>query len=200
MPGPLKSPDMARRAVQRQPHLKVLFTSGYTQNAIVHTGRLDEGVELLRRRVWLRGIFPVSNEGLSWAAPWAPGFTGGTKMVSEAWPWTLMTAYGLGLEGRKRSSHRVSCRSRRCAWRSAVDDTYRLLSDDLLRTLSDCLATLPGNARSPWRPWKPPASSVDHPQLASDALLVATGRRCDQPLRCGDFENRRSHPCPLTTA
>lgn len=31
------------------PGLKVLFTSGYTQNAIVHGGRLDPGVELLSK-------------------------------------------------------------------------------------------------------------------------------------------------------
>ncbi|CAL8481418.1 two-component system, cell cycle sensor histidine kinase and response regulator CckA (plasmid) [Caballeronia sp. S22] len=49
MPGALKSPDMARRALQLQPHLRVLFTSGYTQNAIVHGGRLDAGVELLSK-------------------------------------------------------------------------------------------------------------------------------------------------------
>ncbi|CAG9269546.1 PAS domain S-box protein [Paraburkholderia caribensis] len=49
MPGTLKSPDMARSAVQLQPHLRVLFTSGYTQNAIVHGGRLDPGVELLSK-------------------------------------------------------------------------------------------------------------------------------------------------------
>ncbi|MFM0324222.1 PAS domain S-box protein [Caballeronia glebae] len=49
MPGSLKSPDMARQAVQLQPHMKVLFTSGYTQNAIVHAGRLDDGVELLSK-------------------------------------------------------------------------------------------------------------------------------------------------------
>jgi CheY-like chemotaxis protein len=49
MPGTLKSPEMARRAVQLQPHLRVLFTSGYTQNAIVHGGRLDPGVELLTK-------------------------------------------------------------------------------------------------------------------------------------------------------
>jgi PAS domain S-box-containing protein len=47
MPGALRSPDMARRAVQMLPGLKVLFTSGYTCNAIVHGGRLDPGVELL---------------------------------------------------------------------------------------------------------------------------------------------------------
>ncbi|MDR5763456.1 response regulator [Caballeronia sp. LZ035] len=49
MPGALRSPEMARQAVRLQPHLKVLFTSGYTQNAIVHAGRLDEGVELLSK-------------------------------------------------------------------------------------------------------------------------------------------------------
>ncbi|MFZ6647810.1 PAS domain S-box protein [Undibacterium sp. TJN25] len=47
MPGPLRSPDMARKARERLPNLAVLFTSGYTQNAIVHGGRLDAGVELL---------------------------------------------------------------------------------------------------------------------------------------------------------
>ncbi|REE24036.1 PAS domain S-box-containing protein [Paraburkholderia sp. BL27I4N3] len=49
MPGALRSPEMARRAVQMLPGLKVLFTSGYTQNAIVHGGRLDPGVELLSK-------------------------------------------------------------------------------------------------------------------------------------------------------
>lgn len=34
MPGSLKSPEMARRAVALQPALRVLFTSGYIQNAI----------------------------------------------------------------------------------------------------------------------------------------------------------------------
>jgi signal transduction histidine kinase len=47
MPGSLKSPELARRAKQLLPDLTVLFTSGYTENAIVHGGRLDAGVELL---------------------------------------------------------------------------------------------------------------------------------------------------------
>jgi PAS domain S-box-containing protein len=47
MPGPLRSPEMARRAKALRPQLAVLFTSGYTENAIVHAGRLDPGVELL---------------------------------------------------------------------------------------------------------------------------------------------------------
>lgn len=47
MPGPMRSPEMARKARERLPGIGVLFTSGYTENAIVHGGRLDEGVNLL---------------------------------------------------------------------------------------------------------------------------------------------------------
>ncbi len=57
MPGPLRSPELARKAVERLPHLAVLFTSGYTENAIVHGGRLDAGVELLPK--------PYSRENLA---------------------------------------------------------------------------------------------------------------------------------------
>ncbi|HEY8612330.1 MAG TPA: PAS domain S-box protein, partial [Roseomonas sp.] len=49
MPGALKSPEMARRARELIPGLAVLFTSGYTENSIVHAGRLDPGVELLSK-------------------------------------------------------------------------------------------------------------------------------------------------------
>jgi hypothetical protein len=34
---------------QARPGLKVLFTSGYTENAIIHHGRLDTGVLLLAK-------------------------------------------------------------------------------------------------------------------------------------------------------
>ncbi|MET3445594.1 PAS domain S-box protein [Ralstonia sp. 1138] len=49
MPGAVRSTEMVRRALQTLPALKVLYTSGYTQNAIVHGGRLDPGVELLSK-------------------------------------------------------------------------------------------------------------------------------------------------------
>jgi CheY-like chemotaxis protein len=57
MPGPLKSAELARKAKQRQPDIAVLFTSGYTENSIVHGGRLDAGVELLSK--------PYSREALA---------------------------------------------------------------------------------------------------------------------------------------
>lgn len=49
MPGPMQSREMARRAKERMPGIAVLFTSGYTDNAIVHGGRLDDGVEFLSK-------------------------------------------------------------------------------------------------------------------------------------------------------
>jgi len=49
MPGTLRSPELARKAKERMPTLAVLFTSGYTENAIVHGGRLDPGVNLLTK-------------------------------------------------------------------------------------------------------------------------------------------------------
>ncbi|MDQ6646422.1 MAG: response regulator [Pseudomonadota bacterium] len=49
MPGEIRSSELAKRARERIPGVAVLFTSGYTQNAIVHAGRLDEGVQLLSK-------------------------------------------------------------------------------------------------------------------------------------------------------
>ncbi|MGI9169301.1 MAG: response regulator, partial [Caulobacteraceae bacterium] len=49
MPGPLKARDFADRARARFPDLPILFTSGYTENAIVHQGRLDDGVNLISK-------------------------------------------------------------------------------------------------------------------------------------------------------
>ncbi len=39
--------QLASEALKRRPGLKVLYTSGYTDNALVHHGRLDTGVLLL---------------------------------------------------------------------------------------------------------------------------------------------------------
>jgi CheY-like chemotaxis protein len=47
MPGPMNGRQLADEAVKHRPSLKVLFTSGYTENAIVHHGRLDAGTELI---------------------------------------------------------------------------------------------------------------------------------------------------------
>ena len=40
---------LADEAVKRWPSLKVLFTTSYTRNAIVHNGVLDTGVSLISK-------------------------------------------------------------------------------------------------------------------------------------------------------
>ncbi|WP_181421977.1 PAS domain S-box protein [Halomonas sp. LBP4] len=49
MPGGINGRQLADRASVLRPRLKILFTSGYTENAIVHHGRLDPGVQLLSK-------------------------------------------------------------------------------------------------------------------------------------------------------
>jgi len=48
LPG-LNGRQIAERARERRPDLRILFATGYARNAIVHQGRLDEGVELLTK-------------------------------------------------------------------------------------------------------------------------------------------------------
>ena len=49
MPGPMNGRMLVDEALKRRPGLKTLYTSGYTENAIVHHGRLDSGVLLLAK-------------------------------------------------------------------------------------------------------------------------------------------------------
>jgi CheY-like chemotaxis protein len=41
--------QLADRALGKRPNLKVLYTTGYTRNAIVHNGMLDPGTNLLTK-------------------------------------------------------------------------------------------------------------------------------------------------------
>jgi PAS domain S-box-containing protein len=57
LPSGVNGAELARRAVAERAGLRVLFMSGYTENAIIHQGRLDPGVELLSK--------PFSRAGLA---------------------------------------------------------------------------------------------------------------------------------------
>ena len=49
MPGGMTGKQLADEAVRERPQLKTLYTSGYTENTIIHQGRLDPGVQLLSK-------------------------------------------------------------------------------------------------------------------------------------------------------
>jgi PAS domain S-box-containing protein len=49
MPGGMNGRELADEMVRRQPGARVLYTSGFTENAIVHQGRLDPDVALLSK-------------------------------------------------------------------------------------------------------------------------------------------------------
>jgi PAS domain S-box-containing protein len=49
MPGGMNGRQLADEAARRRPQIRTLFTSGYTENAIMHHGRLDPDVLLLAK-------------------------------------------------------------------------------------------------------------------------------------------------------
>jgi CheY-like chemotaxis protein len=49
LPGGMNGKQVADQARRLRPELRVLFTTGYARDAIVHDGRLDPGIELLAK-------------------------------------------------------------------------------------------------------------------------------------------------------
>ena len=56
LPGGMNGRQLVEEAKKTYPNLKVLFTTGYARNAIVHDGRLDPGVELLTKPFTQAGL------------------------------------------------------------------------------------------------------------------------------------------------
>ena len=72
MPGEMRSPELARQARLINPDIEVLFTSGYTQNAIVHGGKLDAGVQLLSKPYGRDQLARKVRQMLAKSSPQAP--------------------------------------------------------------------------------------------------------------------------------
>jgi PAS domain S-box-containing protein len=73
MPGGLNGPQLAAEAKKLAPDLPVLYTSGYTENAIVHHGRVDPGTVLLQKPYRRQALAEKIRQAL--AAPSAPSGT-----------------------------------------------------------------------------------------------------------------------------
>lgn len=76
MPGQMNGRQLAEAMSKRRTSLKVLFTSGYTESAVIHHGRLDPGVLLLTK--------PYRKEDLARMLRWAlDGKTASTRLNKE---------------------------------------------------------------------------------------------------------------------
>ena len=70
--GAMTGKELADRILGLRPSLPVLFTTGYTRNAIVHQGRLDAGVNLLNKPYTLRDLADKVRRVIDQAATRSP--------------------------------------------------------------------------------------------------------------------------------
>ncbi|MGP4689535.1 response regulator [Agrobacterium pusense] len=81
--------ELADEARKCRSDLKVLYTSGYTRNAIVHGGRLDEGVEMIGKP------FTYSTLAQKVADVLEQGRTGRVLLVEDEPPLRMFAAEAL---------------------------------------------------------------------------------------------------------
>jgi len=68
MPG-MRGPELAERLLRLRPDVRVLFMSGYTDNAIAHHGFLDAGTEFLQKPFTPLGLMQKIREVLGRSEP-----------------------------------------------------------------------------------------------------------------------------------
>src|SRR5207253_2952421 len=72
MPGQMNGRQLADEMAKRRSPLRVLFTSGYTEDAVIHHGRLDPGVLLLPKPYRKADLARMLRQALS-STGMAPG-------------------------------------------------------------------------------------------------------------------------------
>jgi CheY-like chemotaxis protein len=73
LPGGLTGAQVSAQARAMRPDLKVLFTTGYARNAIIHHGRLDKGVHLITKPFTLNDLAAKVRDVLDAPAPGSEG-------------------------------------------------------------------------------------------------------------------------------
>ncbi|WP_428489267.1 CHASE3 domain-containing protein [Rhodopila sp.] len=80
LPGKVRGRDLAERITAMRPEVKIVYMSGYTENSIVHNGRLDDGVQLISKPFQREQLARKVAESLAGFAAAAP-VSGETKVV-----------------------------------------------------------------------------------------------------------------------
>ena len=80
LPGKVRGRELAERITAIRPEVKVVYMSGYTENSIVHNGRLDDGVQLISKPFQREQLARKVAEALGDVAVPAVG-GGGAKVV-----------------------------------------------------------------------------------------------------------------------
>lgn len=62
LPGGMNGREIASELTRRNSRVRVVYMSGYTENAGVHHGRVDPGTDLLKKP-FMRGHWPVNTGG-----------------------------------------------------------------------------------------------------------------------------------------
>ena len=65
MPGPLNGKALAEAVLARWPATKVVFMSGYSEDTIVHDGRLDAGPLLLSKPFRKKDLAQIVRQALA---------------------------------------------------------------------------------------------------------------------------------------
>ncbi len=81
LPGKLRGRELAERVTAVRPEVKVLFMSGYTESAIVHHGRLDDGVQLIGKPFKREQLARKVADVLAQDAPASPAASAETEML-----------------------------------------------------------------------------------------------------------------------
>ncbi len=86
LPGKVRGRELAERITAIRPEVSILYMSGYTENSIVHNGRLDDGVQLISKPFKRDQLARKVAEALAARAPVRPAIESDDANVVELKP------------------------------------------------------------------------------------------------------------------